>query len=143
MALASDAPDTLEVETALLNLIERKPTYGSSWMSLAQIRMVNGAAATDVAPLVRMSVIMAPHDGHVMVPRAVFGIENWAVLNAAEKARTISDIRSLMTAQSDGFQWPILAEALDQQPEATRTDLRNSLQTGRPDRGPFLKELGL
>lgn len=141
--LASSDPDTQRIERDLRDLASVKPTYGSTWQSLAQLRMVNGATAQDVLPLVRLSAIMAPNEGQVMVPRAVFGIQNWDILTESDKARTIGDMAGVMRASGPGYQWPILSEVIAEQDAKVKAELRTRLTALRTINPQAMRQIGL
>lgn len=141
--LAAAEPDTRLIERDLSELVSVKPTYGSVWQSMAQMRMVNGASASDVLPLVRLSAVMSPNDGHVMVPRAVFGIQNWQALPESDRARTIEDIAGVTRSDGADFQWSILSEVIGEQDDTVRAALRTRLSAVRSGDAKTLRQLGL
>lgn len=143
IAVGVRSPDPKLVEGLMRRLIERKPTFGGNWLSLAQLRQVNGAALTDVLPLLQMSSVLAPHDGHVMVPRVVLAIQNWTTAPEAVKTQAIDHILDLAGASGATFQWDLFADVLDDQPLKVRSDVRERLQQRLPRETRVLQQLGL
>jgi hypothetical protein len=143
IAVGVRSPDPKLVEGFVRRLIERKPTFGGNWLSLAQLRQVNGATLSDVLPLVEMSTLLAPHDGHVMVPRVVLAIQNWTTAPESLKTQAIDHILDLAGASGATFQWDLFADVLDDQPLKVRSDVRDRLQQRLPRETRVLQQLGL
>lgn len=143
IAVGVREPDTRTLEPLVAQLIERKPTLGGNWLSLAQLRQVNGATLEAVAGFVRMSTILTPHDGHVIVPRVVLAIQNWLVAPEPMKQQAIDELLIVAAASGATFQWDIFSDVLRDQSDDVRSDIKTRLQFLRPGNAQLLRQLGL
>jgi hypothetical protein len=76
----------------LLRYLSVRPLSSSGWLSLAEDRLSTGQPMDKVRSSLFMSALTGPHEGEVMVNRAMFGLTIWPLLSPDLKRRIANDL---------------------------------------------------
>jgi hypothetical protein len=69
------------------------PGYGAGWLMLADLRRVAGAPASDVAKLLKISILTAPFEPHRVVTRLLIGFSAYPSLDDEGRELLASQIQ--------------------------------------------------
>ncbi len=133
--------DPAALGTALAKLLEVTPTSTHDWLSLAQSMSDQGRPAEALA-FWRLSYIFGPREGHVMVQRAVLGIDHWSLLEPEDKIRTALQIATTASAYGEAYHVALMNNALNRNGVAQRQEIAGTVALA-PNGPAALRRLGL
>jgi hypothetical protein len=137
----TESPDDYRaIERAISETAEASPAWDSEWLALTEARLASGASFQSVLAAFRMSDLTGSHEGPAMIQRAVFGLDHWAQLPAADR-RTV--VRDLLATMSDEHVERRYRDLLAAQPGSLRDDVRGALAASGLATPQVLQSLGL
>jgi hypothetical protein len=80
----------------LARFLSIRPLSSAGWLLLAENKLSTGQSVDKVRGSLSMSEITGPHEGTVMLDRAVFGFANWRLLSPELQRRTVNDLAETM-----------------------------------------------
>lgn len=97
---AGKGRDALAEAIARRDLVTRflaiRPLSSAGWLILAESRLTTGQPVDTVWGSLVMSALTGPHEGAIMLDRALFGFSNWPLLPPELKRRVANDFAETM-----------------------------------------------
>ena len=137
----AESPDDYRaIEQAISEAAAASPAWDSEWLALTEARVASGAPLESVLAAFRMSDLTGSHEGPAMFQRALFGLDHWDQLPAADR-RTV--VRDLLATRSDEHVDLRYRDLLAAKPEPLRDDIRAALAASGLAPPQVLQALGL
>jgi hypothetical protein len=109
---------------AVSDVLQVWPLAGAYWVRLAEIRAASGADLASVIAAYRVSVLVAPFDGAMMLDRELLGVQLWEVLSDDDRRSVVTDLTGAWTIR----------------PAASIAQLRQAMALLSPDGRKRLKD---
>jgi hypothetical protein len=133
---ARDIQSSLKRTDELAALLAVEPMSASSWLSLADMRLITGQPPGKVLAALAMSSIVGPNENDVMLDRGLFGILQWEMLPSEVRQRTITDLSgAILSGNYAARERKSVADALASKSDAARKEITELLRAeGVPDK---------
>jgi len=137
----AESPDDYRaIEQAISEAAAASPGWDSEWQALTEARLASGAPLDSVLAAFRMSDLTGSHEGPAMLQRAVFGLDHWTELPAADRRIVVRDLLATMSDKNLERRYRDLLAA---KPEPLRDDIRATLAGSGLATPQSLQALGL
>ena len=113
------ANERRETISAFLSI---RPLSSYHWVLLSSMEFATAQRIDDVLDALTLSALTGPHENHIMVERATFGISVWEDLPPDLKTRVAVDLTAEKITENANFR-----AVLSSKPQQVRNELRTTL----------------
>lgn len=118
------------------SLLSVKPISPTHWLSLSYMRHLALGSVKGVVDALVMARVTGPNEGSIMFQRGILGLVLWESIPPDLQNRSVSDIATVSTTDSELAKPAILRAVLSLKPVRTRQEIRDMFQRN----GSFLPD---